>query len=337
MRKVLLLLLTLILIITQGCTNAKYETAETVIIACSDFQNPNGSKAGKNEILSIITSIESDGINSADALLFCGDYDYETYNDQEKVIDGIANLKSAFSGFVDGQMVLAQGNHDTPAGTNGMSKSGANDPTNDAYGVFVINNDDYMWYNSDEEAIKNTAVSLNNYLTDKINAKFKKPIFILSHLSLHYSMRTVNDGDGMFANYIFDVLNSAAESGLNIIFLYGHNHSNGWDDYLGGSSVFLAKGDKILIAQADRTIYKEETLNFTYMNAGYVGYYSNVNGADDSLTITVFKIDGDGLTICRYSKNGLHLLKSKGVRNSYKNEIGYEVNKNEYTSPQVVN
>ena len=35
-------------------------------------------------------------------------------------------------------------------------------------------------------------------------------------------------------------------------------------------SAFLEKGDKINIAQNSTTDYKEETLAFTYMNAGYV-------------------------------------------------------------------
>ena len=149
----------------------------------------------------------------------------------------------------DENIVLAQGNHDYAPGTAGMSPSGNNDPASGKYGVFVINEDDYMWYNSDEQKIIETSRQLEEYLDDKIDKKFSAPIFVVSHLQLHASMRTQSIGDGKHANYIFDVLNSAGERGLNIVFLFGHNHGDGWDDYLGGSSIYLAKGDEIVIAR----------------------------------------------------------------------------------------
>ena len=149
-------------------------------------------------------------------------------------------------------------------------------------------------------------------------------------------MRTKNDGDGMYANYIFDVLNEAGSYGLNIIFLYGHDHSNGWDDYLGGSSVYLAKGDGINIAQASKTDFAEEILKFTYMNAGFTGYYENHNGADDVLTMTAFTITNDTVQVERYDVKGKHSLKSSGVTNSYKNESGYAPNTTVYDSPQNI-
>ena len=67
------------------------------------------------------------------------------------------------------------------------------------YGVFVINEDDYMWRNSDKSLIQQTANNLQSYLDAKVTAKYAKPIFVVSHLPLHYSMRTKNDGDGKYA------------------------------------------------------------------------------------------------------------------------------------------
>ena len=150
-------------------------------------------------------------------------------------------------------------------------------------------------------------------------------------------MRTYYNGDAKYARYIFDVINNAANDGLNIFYLYGHDHSNGWDDYLGGSSVFLHKGDNILVAEYSETEFKNHKLNFTYMNAGYVGYYRNVNfGSDTTLTMTLIDIYDDNVEIYRYSKDGIHNLKSKGVRNEYKVETLYEPNKKTYTSPQII-
>lgn len=337
-KKLLALLLALVMILSLLPTSVLATGSDpTVVIAGSDFQNPNGNDAGAQTVTNILTKMQNAGYTKADGFLFCGDYDYSTVNNQTRTEAGITALKNAVTStynntLADDRMVFVQGNHDA-AGSTGLAASGDHDAAE--YGVFVINEDDYMWRNSNETTIRNTAANLKTYLDTKAAEGFAKPIFVVSHLPLHYSMRTKNDGDGMYANYIFDVLNDAGEKGLNIIFLYGHDHSNGWDDYLGGSCVYLAKGDKINIAQASQTDFKEKKLNFTYMNAGFTGYYENHNGADNTLTMTVFKITGDTVQVERYDANGKHNLKSAGVTNSYKQESGYDPNTTVYRSPQA--
>ena len=310
----------------------------TTVIAGSDFQNPNGNEAGAKTVTSILTQMQTAGYSDPEGFLFCGDYDYDTVGDRSSTEAGIAALKAAVTGtystLTEDCMVFVEGNHD-PASATGLTTSGAHDATD--YGVYVINEDDYMWRNSDEATIRSTATALDRYLDAKVAAGYTNPIFVVSHLPLHYTMRTYNDGDGMYANYIFNVLNEAGASGLNIIFLYGHDHSNGWDDYLGGSAVYLKKGDTINIAQASKTMFNEETLNFTYMNAGFTGYYENRNGADDTLTMTVFSIIDGTVKVERYDATGKHNLKSAGVTNSYKYEDGhYAPNAAEYGSPQTI-
>ena len=325
-KKLLALLLALIMILSLLPTSVLATGSDpTVVIAGSDFQAKGGHTAGAQTVTSILTNMQNAGYAEADGFLFCGDYDYSTVNNQTRTEAGITALKNAVTGtyntLADDRMVFVQGNHDA-AGSTGLATSGVHDAAE--YGVFVINEDDYMWNNNNEATIRNTAANLKTYLDTKAAEGFAKPIFVVSHLPLHYSMRTRNDGDGMYANYIFDVLNDAGAKGLNIIFLYGHDHSNGWDDYLGGSCVYLAKGDKINIAQASQTDFKEKTLNFTYMNAGFTGYYSAVNtGAETTLTMTVFKITDNTVTVERYDANGKHNLKSAGVTNSSKNEGEY--------------
>ena len=314
------------------------EENSTVVIAGSDFQARGGHSAGAQTVTNILAQMQDAGYTEADGFLFCGDYDYSTVNNRTSTEAGITALKNAVTGsygtLTDDRMVLVEGNHDAAA-ASGLATSGAHDTAE--YGVFVINEDDYMWRNSDEATIQNTANALKTYLETKAAEGFDNPIFVLSHLPLHYSMRTRNDGDGMYANYIFNVLNKAGAADLNIIFLYGHDHSNGWDDYLGGAAVYLAKGDQINIAQASKTNFNVETLNFTYMNAGFTGYYENHNGADDTLTMTVFRITDDTVQVERYDANGKHNLKSSGVTNRYKNEGGYYApNTEEYGSPQTI-
>ena len=309
----------------------KTEEAVT-IIACSDFQHPDGHNAGAKNVKRIVAALKNNGVSSASALFCCGDYDYK----YEHKSDGIDILKKSLSDIAIKDYYFVQGNHDAVVGSFGMCRSGNNDPINGDYAVYVINEDDYMWHNGDEERIKNTSEKLSDYLDIKLHQDYKKPIFVLSHLPLHYSMRTENNGDAMYADYIFEVINRAAADGLEIFFLFGHNHSNGWDDYLGGACVYLKKGDYINIANHSKSDFVTKKLYFTYFNPGYIGYYSNVNGADDALTMSVIKINDDKVEVSRYSENGIHPLKSKGVTNIYKNETAYPPDKKEYTSPDVI-
>lgn len=323
-KKLLALLLALIMILSLLPTSVLATGSDpTVVIAGSDFQAKGGHAAGATIVNGVIDQIKADGYTKLDGFLFAGDYSVGA----TKAAD-VTYLKdtilAAYPELTDDTMVLIQGNHDNASEYNGaeaglvgnvIDVSGAHDAEN--YGVYVINEQDYMWRNSSETTIKNTAASLKGYLNAKRNAEYAKPIFVVSHLPLHYCMRTNNDGDGMYANYIFDVLNEAGNAGLNIIFMFGHNHSHGWDDYLGGAAIFLTKGDKINIAQSSKTEFKEETLAFTYMNAGYVGYYgdSYTSDVDKTLTMTTFAITDNDVTISRYSANGTHNLKSAGVYN----------------------
>ena len=305
------------------------------VLVGSDFQE--GSHEGSAAaVSSICGAVRDAGFTDIDGFLFAGDYDRNTIGNQSETLNGIKALKSAVGGVFPSvsHTVLVQGNHDA-AGTAGLAQSGANDCGD--YGVFVIHNDDYMWYNSNEETIRNTADALHDYLSSKEEAAYTKPIFVIAHLPLHYSMRTQVDGDAQYANYIFDELNEAGAMGLNIVYLYGHDHSHGWDNYLGGSAVCLLPGDSIPVAQASRTVFNEETLNFTYMNAGYTGYYSSENGADNTLTMCLFEIDGDSLTVRRFDASGLHSLKSAGTYNPEYDDRGIlPSNTAVYASPQSV-
>lgn len=341
-KKLLALLLALVMMLSLLPTSVLATGSEpTVVIAGSDFQNPHGNDAGAQTVKNILTQMKKAGHTKADGFLFCGDYDYSTVNNQTRTEAGITALKNAVTStynntLADDRMVFVQGNHDA-AGSTGLAASGDHDAAE--YGVFVINEDDYMWRNSNEATIKNTAASLKGYLDAKRNAEYAKPIFVVSHLPLHYCMRTNKDGDGMYANYIFNVLNEAGNAGLNIIFMFGHNHSHGWDDYLGGAAIFLTKGDKINIAQSSKTEFKEETLAFTYLNAGYVGYYgdSYPSDVDKTLTMTTFAITDNDVTISRYSANGTHNLKSAGVYNvEYPDNSKYSTDTTNVGSPYTL-
>lgn len=155
------------------------------------------------------------------------------------------------------------------------------------------------------------------YCNEKLaNSWGNKPIFVLSHIPLHFNARTIKDKQGATAMYIVDALNAASEAGLNIVFLIGHNHGSGYDDYLGGGAVYIPKGESIIVTDPANHLNAsiETELKFTYMNYGYVSSYGNTgSGADTSLTMCTFRIQEDGaVIITRYDATGIHNLKSAG-------------------------
>ena len=307
-----------------------------VLLAGSDLQHASGYESAVRNVKKILGAILDAGYDHADGAFFCGDYNWD-FGDS---VSGLANLRLAVREkfpMKSDNILVVQGNHDS-AEMPGLSPAGANDTEN--YGVFILHEDDYMLYNDQQQTVKETSERLKVYLDEKIEQKDTRPIFVLAHLPLHYSMRTYYQNDACYANYIFDVLNSAAEHGLNLFYLFGHNHSYSWDDYLGGSAIYLAKGDTICIAQESSLTYKEETLAFTYLNAGYTGYYYDINpGAETDLSMTVFRVTDESVTIERYTADGLHDLKSPGVRNDFLSETqltGLSPDKRTYESPQII-
>ena len=363
------LLLALVLVVGLGPAANLTEVSAAneepiVVIAGSDFQSykeVNGSKVddftgGAAQVKSLLNAIKKDGHSKADGFLFVGDYSYPYAPDEypSQAASASTSGKKALQKAVQEvygknlDEVYVQGNHDPDSlVSNGtLSASGAHDTEH--YGVYVINEKEYDWGGEDEDATADAAYKMGKYLDAKVAEGYSKPIFVLCHIPLHFSMRTykADEGDGLYAFYLFDELNEAGAAGLNIIFLFGHNHSGGWDDYLGGGAIYLAKGDKINICQGNQQKWEVENLNFTYMNAGYVSYYRNLNkGSECDLTMTAFEITGDKVVIKRYSADGLHDLKSKGVRNNYAAEhFGpywgtvetYRPDTKVYASPQVI-
>ena len=314
-RKSLAVLLSLLMLISMYAVSATVSAAEkeTIIIACSDFQ-ANSTTQGKANVTAILDAMKADGINYADAAFSLGDYSAE-YEVQSASSDGLAALKEALSDVVDpDNIVFGQGNHDLTT-VVGLTGWGNMDPAYGDYGLYLVEDPEQAqeWGSYDAASV----TALQNYLQNKIDIGFSKPIFIMNHYPLHWSNRTHKDGNSKSGYKYFDVINAAAAQGLNIIYLHGHNHNHGYDDFLGGSATFLKKGDTIQVCQGSSEIYKDEILNFTYLNAGYVGYYNSDEAtAETDLNMTVYRIRGNEVIISRYSADGQHNLKSAGVANA---------------------
>ena len=357
---ILLAALNLALFVPSGITvtEAK-EPSHTIVIASSDFQADTDALSA-SQLAEILAAIKQD-YPTADGYLHCGDYtvilQYIASQSESGMAALLDTIDAANMGIPEDAIVLDQGNHD-PVDTNGLSPFGNNDPESGKYGVFVIKEDNYMWFagyqgnngtenvSLHEATVQATAQSLSEYLHAKAEEGFSAPIFVLSHVPLHYCMRTYMYGDSRYAHYLTDVLNEGAALGLNIVFMFGHNHSQGWDNYLGASCIYLPKGSTMKIADADtKTNCTDIKIGFTYMNAGYTGYYHTDFGedVDDTLTVSVFDITENSVEIRRYSKDGVHDLKSKGVRNlkvfngNSESSVGlYEPNTTVISSPQTL-
>lgn len=360
-KRVLALLLTVLMVVgcAPAVTLSAFAASASdpvIVVACSDFQAPGGGSSdytgkntqGANNVKSILNRMKAAGYTDADGFICCGDYDHENNAKTSVVKNAITALKGAvesvFPGIaanVNGSSanaknyeIFVEGNHDniTPGGETGVHTTGPHDT--DDYGVFVVNEDDYEYYwnhsqqtgygNTGDGAtkVKAVAASMKSYFNAKIAEGYTKPIFIASHLPLHFSSRTMAHSDNMNALYLFNEIEAAAEAGLTIIYICGHNHSQGYDDYLGGASYYFAPGDHIEIADPAGQYNKHstKTIQFTYMNAGYVGYYDDKvsgNENDVTLTMSVFKITDSTVTIERYDASGVHNLKSKGFDTAY--------------------
>lgn len=282
------------------------------VITGSDYQ-PSGSTQPYSYCEGVMNGLKNAGVDPY-GVLMCGDYSGGfSATASANGINDIKSLISAKFGTVN-QQIYAQGNHD-PASSVGLTSSGAHDT--DYYGVFVLNDDDYGWYNGDpnnmrdgmgghEETIKASAEAMRTYFAKKISEGYDKPIFIATHIPLHNSFRTRAYKDGQYAMYIVDVLNEAGAAGLNIIYLFGHNHSGRSDDYIGGGSAFLTRGDTMFVSQIGNVAATpvEVPLCFTYMNSGYVGYVANGNPGGNILNMAVFEITGNKVTVKRCGKDG---------------------------------
>ena len=314
------------------------DLTEVVLISGSDYQYYGSTADGLAVLKGLTDSAKNNsGYGAFDGLLFGGDYTITLGSDFEDSNAGLHLFDSVITDTVNFDKYYTQGNHDA-AGIDLLPPYGNNDNPYAPYGVFILHEDNYNCYGGGG---KKAAEDLTAYFNEKLaNGWGNKPIFITSHIPLHYNARTARDGMGSSAKYIVDALNAASDAGLNIIFLIGHNHGSGYDDYLGGAAVYVPKGETIVVP--DHTNYRnapiETELKFTYMNFGYVSSYgTNGTGVDTALTMCTFRIQENGdVIITRYDKNGVHNLKSAGKANSI-DESGYTFDDERvYESSRVV-
>lgn len=272
------------------------ETDNPTILFGSDYQGDNRYDITKQIFRSIKNSV------SPNLFVICGDYQVGKQNRYETE-KGINELNGIINHYYDQSIpkVFVQGNHDSVQSKfiaqNGIYES-------DKYIVYVINRDLFpnnqdVEINS-EERVKKTSEVLKNDLQSIVDRGIKKPILIATHVPLHYSIRN-NGYDNAYAHYIVDVLNDYG-SKLDIVYLFGHNHSSNYDDYIGGSINYIASGSIINVGGTN----EQKEINFTYMNAGYIGNtYNKTNDHSVNLaSMSTITINNENLLVQKYTKYG---------------------------------
>ena len=282
--------------LNSSLNNSNYDINGKVLLFGSDYQQ---SSNRKKNFTAILNNIKNNNIKPS-LISILGDY-----QDSGTALSGSESglkeansiIKSVFP--LTGSLFI-QGNHD-PSSNKYLTKTGGYEATN--YVIYVINEDDFPSSSSTSNSrVNNVASKLDSYLKNMVDWKIKKPVFVITHVPLHKTSRN----DNKPANILINVLNKYGDK-LDIIFMFGHNHSGGYDNCNGGSINFIKKGDKLTYAAGTNTI------KFTYMNAGYVGWSANSNSlvtcsgnkvtSTNILTASIFKIEDKTITIERYSSD----------------------------------
>ncbi|MBQ7638848.1 MAG: metallophosphoesterase [Clostridia bacterium] len=287
------------------------------VLTGSDFQD-QGTEA-YDRFNRLLTRMKNDGLETPDSMLVGGDYTKILF---DYAVPGISlirkNLVEVYPDADPDSVVCIQGNHDNIS--SGFAKTGFYDMG--VYCLYVINEDDFPWLQGIRPGvdliIKNVAKDMEKSFNAMIENGDMRPVIVMTHLPLHHTSRFLYS-DNKYASYIFSALNKAAET-LDVIFLFGHQHSDDYDDYIGGSVNFMAPGETILVPKPDKigeNAYTEETLNFTYANCGYVGY-SNNNVTETStnvLTLGVVRFSETGIRFVKYTEEGVYCVENVTRKN----------------------
>ena len=275
------------------------------VLTGSDFQD-TWVKA-YDRFSSVLSGMKADGMATPHSMLVGGDYTKILFDDAAPGIELIRqNLVAVYPDADPEKIVCIQGNHDNPS--PGFTKTGFYDMG--AYALYCINEDDFPWLQTVRLGlhVQKIAADLKANLDAMIANGDRRPVIVLTHLPLHHTSRALY-GDNRFASYIFDVLEDAGNT-LDVIFLFGHQHSGDYDDYIGGSVNFMRPGDVIRVPDATlpgENAYTERTLTFTYANCGYIGYSDNTEGggSTNALTLGAILFGDEDFTFVKYGESGL--------------------------------
>ncbi len=302
------------------------------ILLASDFQNacgddphlydqtPIDEQPRAQAVRALLQSVAGSG-EKPDAVCFVGDYgdhpadavsaDGSLIGTAEEGIGYLTQQLDVYFGVgyaASHTLLFAQGNHDR-ADTPQLASDGLQPASDDApYLVYVVNEDQFPSYEVDETAratVQQTADRIRADLQALADRGEQRPILFLSHLPLHHSSR-YDRRDNTYANLIFRAVNDTCGA-LNLFYIYGHNHTGSdFENSWGGAVNYVARGQLLDINfdGHDAVSRNDHELNFTYLNAGYMGYSASTE--NNTLTMTVLTLSGTDVTISRYCAEGLY-------------------------------
>ncbi len=262
-----------------------------------------------------------------DLVALCGDYTNGGANYEGDSLYWIESITYALEEFFPGftprtDLLFVQGNHDRNDGDfppDGLRDYGS-------FLVYVMNTQTAnpfrqgLTYDRSREILTETAARLITDTRALSEAGDFRPLFITTHVPLHESRWTASEsGDNLLSRILFDAVSEAARD-RTVVYLFGHNHGFHGDSSIGGTATFFAPGEKLAVPdplpeERSTERYTLETLNFAYMNAGYLGYTDESTGAEARASFGIAEIEEDGrVTLRRHAVDGFMPLGAAGVR-----------------------
>ncbi len=282
-------------------------SAYATVLTGSDFQDLG--TAAYDRFGGLVAKMKSAGMPTPDSVLVGGDYTKMLF---DYAVPGVAQIRDQLAAvYPDAdteRVVCIQGNHDNPS--SAFTKTGFYDMG--VYMLYVINEDDFPWMQGlrpgEELLVKKLAANIEGSLNAMIGSGDRRPVIVMTHLPLHHTDRMLYT-DNKYASYIFNVLNAAGKT-LDIVFLFGHQHSGDYDDYIGGSVNFLRPGDTLRVPKTafGDNGYTEETLTFTYTNCGYIGYSDNTvsDTSTNILTLGAVCFAENSIRFVKFGEDGVY-------------------------------
>ena len=207
-------------------------------------------------------------------------------------VQDIIDTVDAHDTFVPNGGIYTTGNHEQYAGPNAGGDYENEKDSNDTAKLLTQNGEaartgDYAIYcfgssnNVTSSTVQEFTDAQINLLEDYLEEEDTPddiPIFILSHYPLHYDGNRIAEQ----AENVIDLLNEYP----NVVFLWGHNHSDAGDDEDGYDNILEAGTTLQTINQEGGTVHDTE-IQFTYAPAGCM--------SDDEYSSASAAIEGKGL------------------------------------------
>ena len=220
-------------------------------------------------------------------MAYGGDYSYQSIQSAYKTtFDNIVSITNNLVG--NGKGIYTSGNHEyfNATGTAQLDSHFTNTPgftriglakDGDEYDIYCLGASG--WYSAGEFTDADIQ-ALSTYLA---SAPKDEAIFIVAHFPLHSNgQRTIVNADK-----VIDLLNKYP----NVIFLWGHNHSQTDNEY----GQIRTDGDSITYASG-----KSKEINFTYASAGamkgnkspYYGLVAHISDDGETVTLKYYNTTG---------------------------------------------